>query len=928
MKKKQFTTCVMFISFFNIVIGQTINIPDTNFKNYLLSSSPARNIASTQLPSFNSGVWSVSTYSSIDTNLDGEIQISEAQQIKYLNISTSDIYDISGFEFFSNLIALNIIGTQIYLLNGIGYLTNLKYLKVSSNRSIADLNLSNLGSLEYLNCSQNFLRSLNLQGDTSLKEIYCNENQLQSLNIDDQINLKALYCYDNSITNINFSTNTLLERIDCYENLIQSLEIQNMPNLQLINCNNNQISLLSLQNLPLLKSLYCGYNQLTSLDVSSLSKLQTLSLTQNRLNNLNISGLSWLLYLFLDNNLLTNLDISGMSRLQQLNCCNNLLENITLGNNDLLKNLYCFENRLTNLNLTGMYSLTDLRCNNNYLTGLNVSGLNLLTELYCGNNRFEVLEIANCRNLTNVYAYNGNLRYLNILNLPSALRIDVSNNDIIEIIAKNAGGIYFSGNPNIQYICVDEWNVDGVYGLANAFGYTNCIVNDYCDFTPGGTYYTINGNNSIGYDFNDCEFNSINYPNLKFETSTGTYVCNNTGNYNILTKNIEFDLTPVLEYGNFFNVSPNILSINFQIEANPYTQNFCLTPNGIHHNLEVTIIPTTIARPGFDTEYKIIYKNNGNQLENGNLQYYFNDNLVDFISANITPNAISTGNLQWNYTNLQPFETREINIKFNLNTPSENSPLNSGDYLGYEAIIQPISGDETPDDNSSELKQLVVNSMDPNDKTCIEGDKINITQVGDYLHYIIRFENTGTYYAENIVVVDTIDETVFDISTLQPISSSHNNIVRIKNNKIEFIFEGINLPFDDASNDGYVAFKIKTKPTLILGTNIQNRASIYFDYNFPIHTNNTSTIVSDFTNMDEIEENVINILPNPVHNQLFINSKYDINQMQITDVSGKMVLQTKGDNLRNIDVSALQNGMYMMEIHTEKGNHTIRFVKK
>lgn len=50
--------------------------------------------------------------------------------------------------------------------------------------------------------------------------------------------------------------------------------------------------------------------------------------------------------------------------------------------------------------------------------------------------------------------------------------------------------------------------------------------------------------------------------------------------------------------------------------------------------------------------------------------------------------------------------------------------------------------------------------------------------------------------------------------------------------------------------------------------------------------------------------------------------------MQITDISGKIVLQTKGDNLRNFDVSALQNGMYMVEVHTAKGNQTIRFVKK
>ncbi len=48
-------------------------------------------------------------------------------------------------------------------------------------------------------------------------------------------------------------------------------------------------------------------------------------------------------------------------------------------------------------------------------------------------------------------------------------------------------------------------------------------------------------------------------------------------------------------------------------------------------------------------------------------------------------------------------------------------------------------------------------------------------------------------------------------------------------NKVEFIFENINLPFDDATNDGYVAFKIQTNPSLVVGDSFSNTASIYFD---------------------------------------------------------------------------------------------------
>ena len=68
-----------------------------------------------------------------------------------------------------------------------------------------------------------------------------------------------------------------------------------------------------------------------------------------------------------------------------------------------------------------------------------------------------------------------------------------------------------------------------------------------------------------------------------------------------------------------------------------------------------------------------------------------------------------------------------------------------------------------------------------------EGNVVGQEAIGNYVHYIIRFENTGTFPAENIVVKDLIDQTKFDITTLTPISSSHPFVTRISaNNKVEF----------------------------------------------------------------------------------------------------------------------------------------------
>ena len=95
----------------------------------------------------------------------------------------------------------------------------------------------------------------------------------------------------------------------------------------------------------------------------------------------------------------------------------------------------------------------------------------------------------------------------------------------------------------------------------------------------------------------------------------------------------------------------------------------------------------------------------------------------------------------------------------------------------------------------------MVDSLDPNDKTCLEGSIITPVMIGNYVHCVILFKNTGTFAAENLVVEDNIDVTNFDISTLIPQSSSHDFETRLTGSKVEFVFQGINLPFADAKND-------------------------------------------------------------------------------------------------------------------------------
>jgi hypothetical protein len=179
------------------------------------------------------------------------------------------------------------------------------------------------------------------------------------------------------------------------------------------------------------------------------------------------------------------------------------------------------------------------------------------------------------------------------------------------------------------------------------------------------------------------------------------------------------------------------------------------------------------------------------------------------------------------------------------------------------------------------------------------------------------------------VVKDIIDATKFDMSTLAATDGSHEFITLISNtNTVEFIFENINLPFDDANNDGYVVFKIKTKPTLILGNAFKNKAEIYFDYNLPIITNEYTTTVQNQTlSVDEKEfVGALDVYPNPVKDILTIKTEATVLKLEVFDMAGRKVsVNTITDNIANL--SHLQTGNYIAKIYTEGGVKRVKILK-
>ena len=606
---------------------------------------------------------------------------------------------------------------------------------------------------------------------------------------------------------------------------------------------------------------------------------------------------------------------------------NTSVTNLNLGDNPFtpdvsnlinLVGLECSNMGLTTIDLTNNINLTTLSINGNNFTNLTLPNLPLLNTIFCGESE--------------------TITSLNLNALSGLLTFRIENNpNLLELFIKNGmtefGNISLSGNSNLQYLCVDDFNVTGLTTFLAFSGLTGVNVSSYCTFTPGGNYNTITGTVTFDANNNGCDGNDIVFPNFRVNindgTTAGASFTGENGNYKFYTQIGNFNLTPAIENPSWFNITPPNSSVSFlDTNNNTTTQNFCITPVGIHDDVEIVIVPTIPARPGFDATYKIVYRNKGNTIAamNSGISLTFNDDLMDYLSSTQTVVAQNTGFLAWDVATLLPFESRSFEIVFTINAPTDQIPVNINDVLPFSAIINVSNNDENITDNSFTLNQIVVGSYDPNDITCLEGDIVSPSEIGNYLHYNIRFENTGTAAAENIVVKTEINPDEFNINTLQLLNASHAVDARIRGNTIEFIFQGI---FLETGGHGNVLLKVKTKPSLQTGDLVKNKANIYFDYNFPILTNDAETVFQALNNPDFETDNSIKICPNPSNAVVNVKSNFNIKSIQLYDTQGR-ILQTNiiEDNTTSLDITSKAKGIYFLKVITDKGIKVEKLLKE
>lgn len=334
-------------------------------------------------------------------------------------------------------------------------------------------------------------------------------------------------------------------------------------------------------------------------------------------------------------------------------------------------------------------------------------------------------------------------------------------------------------------------------------------------------------------------------------------------------------------------------------------------------DLEVTITPSAPFVPGFDRVLTVTLQNVGTTTESGELALRI-DPRVSLLSAVPAP-ASNIGDtlLTWGIDMLPSLGT--LNFTVLVNTPAT---LPVGTLLDFDAEALPKDDDTTPLNNVFRLdNQEVVSSYDPNDKK-VEPAIFTPTDVSSQvpLTYTVRFQNTGNFPATFVIIADTLSQNL-DRATFRVLASSHPMTWTMEGSGIvKFRFDDINLP-DSTANEpashGFVKYSIEAKPSLQLDDAIENTAYIYFDFNAPVVTNTTMTVVENIlTVRGVIKSGELKIAPNPTTGTIGLQLPTDFGgsgTIRLHTALGQAVLQKETNgNAEWLDISALPKGIYCL----------------
>lgn len=470
--------------------------------------------------------------------------------------------------------------------------------------------------------------------------------------------------------------------------------------------------------------------------------------------------------------------------------------------------------------------------------------------------------------------------------------------------------------------------------------------NNSCYCTITGTVY----NDANGNCVMDAGENGI--PNIQIHcVGFGYTYTNASGVYSFQVPSGTYTLTQsVLATYPLAGCQNNAIAVTATAAANcTQTVNFANVINPLH-DIHVSLWDDVAAVPGNPYGQTFIVTNQGTVSESSILGGYHADGQIN--AAAISPSGIfgsptanyytTSGNT---FPSLAPGASQSFSMDYNVPT---NIPMGTNLVFRDSAVYtSPMSGwinDYSPWNNVNVHNTIVVSSYDPNFMQVNpkgEGPMGYITREDSTLEYMVHFQNLGTYKAQNVVVIDTLDADL-DWSSLRPIYSSHKAKISIdEHGVLKYTFKDIQLPakmYDDAGSNGMFTFTIKLKSNLAYGTQIWNQAGIYFDYNEPVITNTVVNTLREPTDIDDRknkEKFAFAIYPNPARTGFtaVVDNKVAnaATSITITDISGRTIavkemrLQS-GKQLIPMNTEALTDGVYFVNLNIEGKKSTQKLV--
>ncbi|HZG00509.1 MAG TPA: hypothetical protein VEY71_05875 [Chitinophagales bacterium] len=462
--------------------------------------------------------------------------------------------------------------------------------------------------------------------------------------------------------------------------------------------------------------------------------------------------------------------------------------------------------------------------------------------------------------------------------------------------------------PNGNVLLLTPYAEDYIsfYGCSGSF--VELLIGDSMHFASGKIYVDLNQNGSFdGLDYAIPAGNACtNYYCAFINPSNGEYIVPIADN-DVITPGFVPNYTVVPSSYNLVTVDSSMANLDFGLQA--------LSPLS---DLAVAYIYSQPARPGFTISQSIGISNVGTTPLVGVVSYTF-DSLYSFNSAVPVPASQSGNTVTWDLGSLNPLLETQISVMLTLNA----SAVLGNTVSGVASVS--TTGDGNSSNDSYTLEQIVQGSFDPNDKAA---NPPYWRQPGQNITYTIRFQNTGTDTAFNIVVRDTLDANL-DWASFELHHASHGVITELdqQNGAVAFRFDNVLLPdsnVNEPASHGKIVYSIKAKNGLVDGTPILNTAHIYFDFNEAVVTNTTLNVIGEPLSVATLNaDQPMLLFPNPATQTVSIlyNGPGKPISYALVDVTGRTLKSGEMLNgLTTVTLDALSAGAYTAVLLDYQGN--------